>query len=640
MAVPAGPTEVRYIGNGVSTVFTIPFLLILPTDLDVFISGVEQVSGYTITGVGNPTSTITFTTAPAVGSDVYLALNVPFERLNDYQENGDFLASTVNRDFDRIWQALKQLLRGATRALTLDATDVDGSGWYRAKGNGIRDMADPVAEQDAVNFRSMRTMIEQALAGIVGGVGWFLQAGAGAVARTFQDKMRDHVWLEDFGAQPAPFDSTAAFSAALATGKSIGLRGEHYYSGETLTPVADGQVIFGTGKMGQTIIENPYNSNPLYQSSVGPGATYKRRIGVRDIEFVGNPTTLAGMVLRGIISDGLTGDADKSCEFRNIRVRDVGAGPGLTVNSWCNNLYSIELWDNYQGLKLGAEANAFGSYGMYITGCQKEAIIMPQGSGQPSVINFYNTTCQYSGGDEYMIDIRDGYAIKFYGLYLEGSRAPLGVANVGGQAAMVGFDNVMHNLVDGVVNVPIITTNVKHCHVKGIVNLGGAMASFVKITGTLPFTHVEGYHVAVGSVATPVDDQSTRRSTIVQNWDGSEFGMTTFKNLAAQHLTEWRTTEANTLIMYVDGGGRLVFGPDATAPTLSRAGGTMSLTYSAGIGTFRAPRFGIGADKLILDVPSSPEGAFAAPPGSLAMSNNGKQYTKDNGVGNIGWLQI
>ncbi|WP_028941838.1 hypothetical protein [Pseudomonas vranovensis] len=484
-------------------------------------------------------------------------------------------------------------------------------------------------------------VLRQTLASGVGGSMIGITAGyEGAEPRDLQAKLNEMLSVEDLGAKPAPFDSTLAFAKALATGRSFQCEGSHYYVGITIAPTADGQMISGNGKMGQTVIENPYNSNPLYQSSVGPGAAYKRRIGVRDIEFVGNPTTLGGMLLRGIISDGLTGDADKSCEFRNIKVRDVGAGPALTVNAWCNNLYSIELWDNYQGLKLGAEANAFGAYGLYITGCQKEAIVLPQGSGQPSVINFYNTTCQYSGGDEYMIDIRDGYAIKFYGLYLEGSRAPLGPINVGGQAAMVGFDNVMHNLVDGVPSVPIITTNVKHCHVKGIVNLGGAMASFVKITGTLPFTHVEGYHVAVGSVATPVDDQSTRRSTIVQNWDGSEFGMTTFKNLAAQHLTEWRTTEANTLIMYVDGGGRLVFGPDATAPTLSRAGGTMSLTYSAGIGTFRAPRFGIGADKLILDVPSSPEGAFAAPPGSLAMSSNGKQYTKDNGVGNIGWLQI
>lgn len=149
MAVPAGPTEKRYTGNGVTTIYTIPFLLLAASDLDVFLDGVEIVSGFTITGVGNPTSTITFTTAPPSLSSILLNLNVPFERLNDYQENGDFLSSTVNRDFDRIWQALKQLLRVSTRSLTLGFFDVDGAGAYRAKGNRIADLADPVGQQDA-----------------------------------------------------------------------------------------------------------------------------------------------------------------------------------------------------------------------------------------------------------------------------------------------------------------------------------------------------------------------------------------------------------------------------------------------------------------------------------------------------------
>ncbi|UNM20913.1 hypothetical protein K0P33_05495 [Pseudomonas sp. ArH3a] len=137
MAVPAGPTEKRYTGNGVTTIFTIPFLLLAASDLDVFINGVEVVSGFTITGVGNPTSTITFTAAPPNLSSILLNLNVPFERVNDYQENGDFLSSTVNRDFDRIWQALKQLFRVSTRSLTLGFFDVDGAGAYQAKGNRI-----------------------------------------------------------------------------------------------------------------------------------------------------------------------------------------------------------------------------------------------------------------------------------------------------------------------------------------------------------------------------------------------------------------------------------------------------------------------------------------------------------------------
>lgn len=149
MAVPAGPTEQRYVGNGVTTIYTVPFLVIQASDLAVYIDGVKLTSGYTQTGVGNPTSSVTFSIAPANLSQILFALEVPFERLNDYQENGDFLAKTVNNDYDRIWQALKQLLRYSDRSLRLGQFDVDGQGWYRAKGNGIRDLHDPVEDQDA-----------------------------------------------------------------------------------------------------------------------------------------------------------------------------------------------------------------------------------------------------------------------------------------------------------------------------------------------------------------------------------------------------------------------------------------------------------------------------------------------------------
>lgn len=170
MAVPAGPTEQRYVGNGVSTIFTVPFLVIQASDLAVYVDGVKLGSGYSQAGVGNPTSTVVFTAAPVLNAQILFALEVPFERLNDYQENGDFLSTTVNRDFDRLWQALKQLLRYSDRSLRLGQFDVDGQGWYRAKGNGIRDLRDPVEDQDAAT----KNWAQQYIAGI-------LQTGQGPI---------------------------------------------------------------------------------------------------------------------------------------------------------------------------------------------------------------------------------------------------------------------------------------------------------------------------------------------------------------------------------------------------------------------------------------------------------------------------
>ncbi len=158
MAVQAGPTDKRYAANGITTTYPIPFLLLDAGDLQVQLNGVVITAGFTLAGVGNPASSITFTTAPA--GDLYLALNIPFQRLTDYQENGEFRANTVNRDYDRIWQALKQLLRYAGRALTLGFADIDGAGSYQAKGNRISGLGDPVAPQDAVTKSWLQSLID------------------------------------------------------------------------------------------------------------------------------------------------------------------------------------------------------------------------------------------------------------------------------------------------------------------------------------------------------------------------------------------------------------------------------------------------------------------------------------------------
>ncbi|NMX27113.1 hypothetical protein HBO14_11305 [Pseudomonas sp. WS 5406] len=158
MAVQPGPTDKRYAANGVSTIYTVPFLVIEAGDLDVYLNDVLMTSGYTHTGLDNPTSTLTFTTPPL--GDLYLLLDVPFQRLTDYQENGDFLASTVNRDFDRIWQALKQLFGWANRSLRLGAFDIDGQGSYRAKGNGIIDLASSGENPSAAtNLKDVRDYV-------------------------------------------------------------------------------------------------------------------------------------------------------------------------------------------------------------------------------------------------------------------------------------------------------------------------------------------------------------------------------------------------------------------------------------------------------------------------------------------------
>lgn len=110
----------QHTGNGVTTVFAFSFLLLLQADLKVYLDGVLQASGYTVSGVGNPTGgTVTFSVAPANGVVVLLDRDIPLERLTDYQDGGDLLADTLNRDMDRLWMAIQGESEINARQVTL-----------------------------------------------------------------------------------------------------------------------------------------------------------------------------------------------------------------------------------------------------------------------------------------------------------------------------------------------------------------------------------------------------------------------------------------------------------------------------------------------------------------------------------------
>ncbi|HBT4424412.1 TPA: phage tail protein, partial [Klebsiella pneumoniae] len=147
MSVPNHTPYNIYTANGLTTVFAYEFYLISASDIQVTINGSEVTSGYTVSGVGNTGGgEITFLTAPANGSTVIFERVTPTYRLTDYQDNGDLLADTVNKDFDRLWMAIQRAFIYLGVALT---RPLFGGGPFNANGYRIANLADPVNEQDA-----------------------------------------------------------------------------------------------------------------------------------------------------------------------------------------------------------------------------------------------------------------------------------------------------------------------------------------------------------------------------------------------------------------------------------------------------------------------------------------------------------
>lgn len=101
-------TSNNFVGNGVSTVFTTNFAVFRAQDIAVYVDNVLTETGFTVSDLNVISgATITFSVAPIDLAKIKIRLVAEPTGDTDFQENGDFLAETLNREFDRIWQALQ-----------------------------------------------------------------------------------------------------------------------------------------------------------------------------------------------------------------------------------------------------------------------------------------------------------------------------------------------------------------------------------------------------------------------------------------------------------------------------------------------------------------------------------------------------
>lgn len=120
MAVPDQVPFNQSAANGVTTVFPYTFLIVEESQLAVYLDGVLQASGYTVSGVGVAGGgNVTFSTAPANGVVVERIRETALTRTTDYPPNGDLLESTLDADFDKTWQAMQEINEHVERAIKL-----------------------------------------------------------------------------------------------------------------------------------------------------------------------------------------------------------------------------------------------------------------------------------------------------------------------------------------------------------------------------------------------------------------------------------------------------------------------------------------------------------------------------------------
>lgn len=225
MTVSTTDSVIEYVSGGPA--FPIPYRFLQNSDIQAVLvkqdGTSETLTGaqYTLVGAGTQSGG-TLTSLYAAGFLATPGAILTISRVmsavqpTDLRNQGRFLAETHETVFDRLTMLVQQGFAILRRALLRPI----GKNYYDAEGRQIKNLGDPTAAQDATTrswvmtqvnsvrndltslaytlYNQAITYAEGLVAGVVGGYGWFLQSGTGAIARTFQGKMRDRVSVMDF----------------------------------------------------------------------------------------------------------------------------------------------------------------------------------------------------------------------------------------------------------------------------------------------------------------------------------------------------------------------------------------------------------------------------------------------------------
>lgn len=115
-------------GNGVTTAFAYDTIIYASTELEVYLAGVLQSTGYTVSNVGvEGGGNVTFSTAPASGVAVTLLKKIAAQQPNDLEPLGSLPVEPLERQVDRLTWVCIQILADLERTLRQpvgDTTDI------------------------------------------------------------------------------------------------------------------------------------------------------------------------------------------------------------------------------------------------------------------------------------------------------------------------------------------------------------------------------------------------------------------------------------------------------------------------------------------------------------------------------------
>jgi len=236
--IPGVSPRVQYTANGIDSVFEFSFPIFASDDIQISFNGVIQNFGFLVGGAGDTNGgEITFDSSPTTGTIITISRQVPYERLTDFLEAGDFSASSLNNELDYLTASIQQLERDQGTMLRYAQTENNNpelpSTQNRAnKALGFDANGNPIAvdyglTQSPTNFTAV---------------------GTGATQRAVTDKLSDMISVRDFGAVgDGVADDTLAFGLALQSNDFIYIPVGTYRITNTIF-VSSNKKIMGAGQ--------------------------------------------------------------------------------------------------------------------------------------------------------------------------------------------------------------------------------------------------------------------------------------------------------------------------------------------------------------------------------------------------------
>jgi len=205
--------RIQYVADGTQASFTFPFPIFAAADMEVRLDGLVLTAGFIVNGAGQSDGgEVVFDTPPLAGRAITLRRHLAIARTTDFQENGILRARTLNDELDYQVAALQEIKEDFGGALHLDPSEVGGTTTLP-----LRD----ARANRLLGFDSLGdiTVFDR-------GEGALTLAFPGAVPRTVEDKLAEHLSARDFGAtgDGATDDGPAlqaAMNGAAVSGKSL-----------------------------------------------------------------------------------------------------------------------------------------------------------------------------------------------------------------------------------------------------------------------------------------------------------------------------------------------------------------------------------------------------------------------------------